>query len=219
MAFIALILALAAASTLVYKSGRYGSFAMNDTAMIGLETVEHGNDYWLKGDMQMSDVAKFHGKAETTNAEAFCFTPEWEFDCRTVSFKVRLQAEEFWGIDATESGAVVNAVSGSPACVFLTHKDFEEECRTVVRYVSIQLNTKFDDRRRFYFNNIMFGEFTVPEELPSLEPNSTQPASPSDCSHPAPDRSLDSSDAKQNDDESAAPLVHVMLFLIVLLFF
>ena len=219
MAFIGLILALAAASTLVYKSGRMGSFTMNDTAMIGLETVQHKNDYWLKGDMQMSDVLKFHGKAETGNVEAFCFTPEWDFDRRTINFKVRLQPEEFWGVDPTETGAVVSAVSGNPACVFLTHKDFDPECRTIVRYVSIQLNTKFDDRRRFYFNNIRFGEFTVPEEPASLEPNSTQSASASDGSRSGAAPSLDSSDLKRNDDESGAALVHVMLFLIVLLFF
>ncbi|KAL7712006.1 Uncharacterized protein QTN25_010360 [Entamoeba marina] len=142
---------------LIYSDGDL-RWELNDTAFIGFTNYLLEGTYWLGGNLQRSDVLKLNGETDTSDMSYLCFDTYWEENVETIDIKVRILPYEFEGVDDVESGYTVTVNKNETVCVSLSNEMFDIECQTTVKYVSLQLDTKFEGKSLVYFNDIQFQE-------------------------------------------------------------
>ena len=141
---------------IVYSNGLF-QWKLYDSAMIKYHQYQHDNSIWLGGFMQRSDTIKFNGITKTIYPEQFCFISQWYSNDNTLKMKIRMYPYNYTEEETSESGVIITVVNNTQTCISTSLDAFHNDCKDVVKYVSIQLYDIIQDSELLiYFNDIQF---------------------------------------------------------------
>ncbi|EDR28359.1 hypothetical protein EDI_296350, partial [Entamoeba dispar SAW760] len=153
----AILIANCLGGEIVYSNKERG-WELNDSAIIDYYDYEIDGRYWLGGEVQRYDTLKFNGYANTVELDQLCWTAQWTSEDISLKFKVRMLPYEFRDDEIPNTGLVVSGVSNNTeTCVNIRNRVFDEECGSIVKYVSIQIYQISTNKKTYiYFNDIKF---------------------------------------------------------------